>query len=43
MLYRANLARRLPMERVGENWDRAQVWTPGTAMKEQLPATEHAA
>ena len=29
MLYRANLARRLPMEKVAEIWDRAQAWKTG--------------
>jgi TPR repeat protein len=28
MLYRANLSRRLPMEKVAEIWDRAQSWKP---------------
>jgi WD40 repeat protein/TPR repeat protein len=29
MLYRANLARQLPMEKVAEIWERAQAWKPG--------------
>jgi WD40 repeat protein len=47
MLYRANLARRLPMERVAEIWELAQNWKPDDPVpdfgKRAMPTAQKAA